>query len=151
MSNSIHITIADKCSLIVLSPQRSCQKVKVVLCQLSATCVASAGIEGEVGHEVVGYGIADELSGDMVEVGNEEVSLGFLLVVHRIVGIANVLGAIHDGAELAFVEAGDEEDDVLHSSGKGSLATFRHLQFFVIEGLVGFVEDVIEVFVRIVP
>lgn len=61
--------------LIVLSPHRSCQEVEIVLCQLTASCIASVGIEGKVGHEVVGDGIADELAGDLVEVGNEEVRL----------------------------------------------------------------------------
>ena len=100
-----------------MPPQCPCQEVKVVLCQLPAPCVAVVGIEGEVRHEVMGDGIADELAGDTVEVGNEEVRLGFLLVVHRIVGMADILGAVHDGAELAFGEVGDEEHDVLHSSG----------------------------------
>ena len=108
------------------------------MCQLSASCIASVGIEGEVGHEVVGYGVADELTGYMVEVGNEEVGLRLLLVVHRVVGVTDVLGTVHDGAELALGEVGNEEDDVLHSSGKGSLAAFRHLQFVTVEGLVGF-------------
>ena len=54
------------------------------------------GIEGEVGHEVVGYGVADELTGYMIQVGDEEVGLRLLLVVHRIVGVADILGAVHD-------------------------------------------------------
>ena len=87
------------------------------MCQLPASCVALVGIEGEVGHEVVGDGIADKLTGYMIQVGNEEVRLGFLLVVHRIVGMADILCAVHDGAELAFGEVGDEEQDVLHPSG----------------------------------
>ena len=106
--------------------------------QLSASCIASVGVEGKVGHEVVGYGITDELAGDMVEVGDEEVGLRLLLVVHRIVRVTNVLGTVHDGAELALGEVGNEEDDVLYASGKGSLAAFRHLQFITVEGLVGF-------------
>ena len=108
------------------------------MCQLSASCIASVGIEGEVGHEIVGYGVADELAGYMVEVGNEEVGLRLLLVVHRVVGMTDVLGAVHDGAELALGEVGNEEDDVLYASGKGCLAAFRHLQFVTVEGLVGF-------------
>ena len=100
-----------------MSPQRSCQKVEVVLCQLPASCVALVGIEGEVGQEVVGDGVADELTGYMIQVGDKEVGLRLLLVVHRIVGMTNVLGAVHDGAELAFGEVGDEEQNVLHSSG----------------------------------
>ena len=103
--------------LIILSPQRSSQEVEVVLCQLPASSVASVGVEGKVGHELVGDGITDEIAGDLVEVGNEEACLGFLLVVHRIVGMADVLGAVHDGAELAFGEIGDEEHDVFHSFG----------------------------------
>lgn len=100
-----------------MPPQCPCQEVEVVLCQLPASCVALVGIEGEVGQEVVGDGVADELAGDTVEVGDEEVGLRLLLVVHRIVGMADILGAVHNGTELAFGEVGDEEHDVLHSSG----------------------------------
>ena len=106
--------------------------------QLSALDVALVGIEGEIGHEVVGDGIADELSGDSVEVSYEEVRLGFLLVVHRIVGMTDVLGAVHNGAELALGEVGDEEYDVLHASGKGGISALRHLQLVTIESLIGF-------------
>ena len=65
----------------------------------------------------MGDGVADELTGYMIQVGDEEVGLRLLLVVHRIVGMADILGAVHDGTELAFGEVGDEEHDVLHSSG----------------------------------
>ena len=99
--------------LIILSFQRPCQEVKVVLCQLSATCIASVGIEGEVGHEVVGYGIADELARHLLNIGNKKVRLGFLLVVHWMVLVLDVFGAVHDGTELAFFYARDVEDDVL--------------------------------------
>ena len=85
------------------------------MCQLPASCIASVGIEGEVGHEVVGYGIADELAGDTVEDGNEEVGLRLLLVVHRVVLVLDVFGAVHDGAELALFYARDVEYDVLHA------------------------------------
>lgn len=105
------------CPLVILSSQCPCQEVEVILCQLPAPCVAVVGIEGEVGQEVVGDGVADELTGYMIQVGDEEVGLRLLLVVHRIVGMTNVLGAVHDGAELAFGEVGDEEQNVLHSSG----------------------------------
>ena len=84
---------------------------------MQASCVALVGIEGEVGHEVMADGIADELTGYMIQVGDEEVGLRLLLVVHRIVGMADILGAVHNGTELAFGEVGDEEHDVLHSSG----------------------------------
>ena len=100
-----------------MSSQRPCQEVEGVLWQLPASCVALVGIEGEVGQEVVGDGVADELTGYMIQVGDEEVGLRLLLVVHRIVGMADILGAVHNGAELAFGEVGDEEQDVLHSSG----------------------------------
>ena len=79
------------------------------------------GIEGEVGHEVVGYGVADELTGYMIQVGDEEVGLRLLLVVHRIVGMADVLGAVHDGAELAFGEVGDEEQVFFTPRGSEAL------------------------------
>lgn len=85
------------------------------MCQLSATGIAFCCVEGEVGHEVVGYDIADELAGDTVEVGNEEVGLRHLLVVHRIVGVTDVLCTVHDGAELALGDARDIEHDVLHA------------------------------------
>ena len=124
--------------LIILSPQRSCQEVEVFLCQLSAPCIALIGIEGEVGQEVVGDGVADELTGYMIQVGDEEVGLRLLLVVHRIVGVADVLGAVNDGAELAFGEVRDEEHDVFHSSGKRSFAALRHLQLVTVEGFIGF-------------
>ena len=106
--------------------------------QLSALDVALVGIEGEIGHEVVGDGIADELAGDTVEVSYEEVRLGFLLIVHRIVGMTDVLSAVHNGAELAIGEVGDEEYYVLHASGKGGIAAWRHLQLVTIEGFIGF-------------
>ena len=69
-------------------------------------CIASVGIEGEVGHEVVGYGIADELARHLLNIGNKKVRLGFLLVVHRIVLVLDVFGAVYDSAELAFFYAG---------------------------------------------
>ena len=100
-------------------------------------CIASVGIEGEVGHEVVGYGIADEFARDMVEVGNEEVRLGFLLVVQRIVLVLDIFGAVHDGAEFAFFYAWDVEDDVLCLLRQWGFATLRHLQLFFQEPLVG--------------
>lgn len=108
------------------------------MCQLSASCIASVGIEGKVGNEIVGYGVADELTWYKVEVGNEEMRLRFLSVVHRIVEMTDVLGTVHDGAKLALGEVRNEEDDILHSSGKESLAAFRHLQFVTVEGIVGF-------------
>ena len=74
----------------------------------------------------------------MVEVGNEEMRLGFLLVIHRIIRVTNVLGTIHDGAELAFVDAWDIEDDILHAFWQWRLAALGHLQFVTIEGLKGF-------------
>ena len=88
------------CPLVILSSQRPCQEVKVVLCQLSASCIALDGIEGEVGHEVVGYGIADELTRHLLNIGNKKVRLGFLLVVHRIVLVLDVFGTVHDGQSL---------------------------------------------------
>ena len=76
-------------------------------------CIASVGIEGEVGHEVVGYGITNELTRHLLNIGNKKARLGFLLVVHRIVLVLDVFGAVHDGAEFAFFYARDVEDDVL--------------------------------------
>ena len=74
--------------------------------QLSASCIASVGIEGEVGHEVVGYGITNELTRHLLNIGNKKARLGFLLVVHRIVLVLDVFGAVYDSAELAFFYAG---------------------------------------------
>lgn len=124
MSTSIHITILRKCSLVILPSQRPCQEAEVVLCQLSATGVTSVGIEGEVGHEIVGYGVADELTGYMVEVGDEEEGLQLLLVVHRIVGMTDVLSTVHDGAELSFGEVGNEKDVFFTPQGRGALLPF---------------------------
>ena len=90
-------------------------------------CIASVGIEGEVGHEVVGYGIADELARHLLNIGNKKVRLGFLLVVHRIVLMLDVFGAVHDGAKFAFFYAGDVEDDVLCFLRQWGFAAFRHL------------------------
>ena len=115
------------CPLIILSSQRLCQEVKVVLCQLSASCIALVGIEGEVGREVVGYGIADELVWHLLNIGNKKVRLGFLLVVHRIVLVLDVFGAVHDGAELAFFYGGYVEDYVLYLLWQWGFAAFRHL------------------------
>ena len=122
--------------LILLSSQRPCQEVKIVLCQLFASCIAAVGIEGEVWHHAVGNDVADELAWHLVYVGYEEVGLCFFSVIHRVVLVLDVFGTVHDGAELAFFYAGDEEDDVLCLLWQWSFAAFRHLQFFFQEPMV---------------
>lgn len=123
--------------LVILSSQRPCQEVKVALCQLSASCIAAVGIEGEVGHEVVGYDVADKFAWHLVYVGYEEVGLCLFSVVHRVVLVLDVFGAVHDGAEFAFFYAGNVEDDVLCFLRQWGFAAFRHLQLFFQKPLVG--------------
>ena len=81
--------------LVILSSQRPCQEVKVALCQLSASCIASVGIEGEVGHEVVGYDVADKFAWHLVYVGYEEVGLCLFSVVAVKLRIIRTVKAFH--------------------------------------------------------
>lgn len=102
------------------------------------------GIEGEVGHEVVGYGIADEIARHLLNIGNKKVRLGFLLVIHWIVLVLDVFGAVYDSAELAFFYARDVEDDVLCLGWQWGFAAFRHLQLFFQEPFILFLSLEVE-------
>lgn len=57
-------------------------------------------------------------------------------LIPRIVEVTDVFGAVHDGAELAFVNAWYIEHDVLHAFWQWRLAALWYLQFFFEETLV---------------